>query len=121
MRRTSLNEGGEQFVGALGHPGAGSARIESAQQARAPGPSALLDLFDDQLSVFEHGQVLAHRVVLEAKERRELGDIYRAPGLWDVTEDPMACWVTESPGSPLQPVGCWSARPLRSSVSSMFF
>jgi hypothetical protein len=98
----------------LGPPGAGSARIESVQEARAPGPSALLDLFDDQLRVFEHGQVLAHRVVVEAKERGELGDIYRAPGLCDLTEDPMARWVTESPGLPLQPVGRWFARPLAS-------
>jgi hypothetical protein len=74
----------------------------------------LLDLFDDQLRVFEHGQMLAHRVVVEAKERRKFGDIYRAPGLWDVTEDPMARWVTERPGLPLQPVGCWSARPFLS-------
>jgi hypothetical protein len=120
VRRTSLKEGGEQFVGALGPPGAGSARIESVQQARASGPSALLDLFDDQLRVFEHSQVLAKRVVVEAKERGELGDTYRAPGLCDVTEDPMARWVTESPGLPLQPVGR-SPTPLRSSVSSPYF
>jgi hypothetical protein len=119
VRTTSLKEGGEQFVGALGRPGAGGARIESVQQARAPGPSALLDLFDGQLRVFEHGQVLAHRVVVEVKERRELGDIYRAPGLCDVTEDPMARWVTERPGLPLQPVGR-SPTPLWSLVSSPY-
>jgi hypothetical protein len=98
VRTTSLKEGGEQLVGALGRPGAGSARIESVP--RAPGPSALLDLFDGQLRVFEHGQVLAHSVVVEAKERGERGergDISRASGLCDVTEDPMAPWVTERP------------------------
>lgn len=116
VRTTSLKEGGEQFVGALGRPGAGRARIEPVQQVRAPGPSALLDLFDDQLRVFEHSQVLANRVVVEAKERGELGDIYRAPGLCDVTENPMARWVTGSPGLLVQPVGRWSARALLSGV-----
>jgi len=54
--------------------------------------------------VLEHGQVLAHGVVVEGDERGELGDTHLSSGVRDVTEDPMARRIAEGAGLALDPV-----------------
>ena len=100
MWTTSLNRVANSSYG----PAVSHVPPMSVEQAGAPGPVAPFHFVDDQARVLEHGQVLAHGVVVEGDERGELGDTHLSSGIRDVTEDPMARRIAEGAGLALAPV-----------------
>jgi hypothetical protein len=95
-------QAGEQLVGAFGAPGAADVGVEPIEQTRPTGPVTPLELVEDEAGILEHGQVLAHGVVVEADKRGQLGNTDRAPSVRDVTEDSMARRISEGAGFPLK-------------------
>jgi hypothetical protein len=84
-------------VSARGAPAAGHFRVQVIQQSRAAGTVAVLDIFNHQMGLFQHSQVLANGVVIELYILGQFGYPY---GFWrvhDVAEQPMARRIAESP------------------------
>src|ERR1035437_2731962 len=84
-------------VGARGAPSACRFRVQAIQQSRAAGTVAVLDIFNHQMGLFQHSQVLANSVVIESYVLGEFGYPYRFCRVHDVAEQPMARRIAESP------------------------
>lgn len=65
-------EPGQPGVGTGCFPAAGDFRIQAIEQPRPTRKVPLFELFCDKRAVFEHGQMLAHGVVVERNQLREL-------------------------------------------------
>ena len=64
-------------VGARGAPSACRFRVQAIQQSRAAGTVAGLDIFNHQMGLFQHSQMLADSVVIELYVLGEFGYPYR--------------------------------------------